>query len=166
LTLDDLEDMFAYSSDEETTRFLRWGPHKTLAETESYLREVLRQYERDQDGPWGVEHRQSSRLIGAIHLMAINAQHSKAEIGFVLSRSYWNKGLMFEALARVLEYAFESIGLNRIEGFCLVENRAGMRVMEKVGMKQEGVLREHLFQKRAFRDFCLYAMLKRDYQGT
>jgi ribosomal-protein-alanine N-acetyltransferase len=51
VTLDDLEDMFAYSSDEEATRFLRWGPHKTLAETASYLREVLRQYERDQDGP-------------------------------------------------------------------------------------------------------------------
>jgi ribosomal-protein-alanine N-acetyltransferase len=166
VTLDDLEDMFAYSSDEETTRFLRWGPHKTLADTENYLREVLRQYERDQDGPWGVEHKQTGRLIGAIHLMAINAPHSKAEIGFVLSRPYWNKGLMSEALARVLGYAFESIGLNRVEGFCLVDNLAGMRVLEKAGMKQQGVLREHLFQKGAFRDFCLYAVLKRDYEGT
>ena len=72
---------------------------------------------------------------------------------------------MSEALTRVLEYSFESIGLNRIEGFCLVDNRAGIGVMEKVGMKQEGVLREYLFQKGAFRDFGVYSMLKRDYEG-
>jgi len=97
--------------------------------------------------------------------MTISAQHSKAEIGFVLSRSHWNKGLMSEALTRVLGYSFERIGLNRIEGFCLVDNRAGIAVMEKVGMKQEGLLREYLFQKGAFRDFVAYSMLKRDYGG-
>lgn len=54
--------------------------------------------------------------------MAISVQHSKADIGFALSSSYWNRGPMSEALTRVLEYSFESIGLNRIEGFCLVDN--------------------------------------------
>jgi RimJ/RimL family protein N-acetyltransferase len=72
------------------------------------------------------------------------AQHGKAEIGFVLSRSYWNRGLISEALTRVLEYSFQSIGLNRIEGFCLLDNRAGIGVLERVGMKREGVLREYL----------------------
>jgi hypothetical protein len=72
--------------------------------------------------------------------MNISAQHSKAEIGFVLSRPYWNKGLMSEALTSVLEYSFEHIRLNRIEGSCLVDNRAGIAVLEKVGMKREGLL--------------------------
>ena len=49
---------------------------------------------------------------------------------------------------------------------CLVENGAGMRVMGKVGMKHEGVLREYAFQKGAFRDFGVYSMLKRDYEGN
>jgi ribosomal-protein-alanine N-acetyltransferase len=72
---------------------------------------------------------------------------------------------MSEALTRVLEHSFESIGLNRIEGLCLVNNRGGIGVMEKVGMKQEGVLREYLFQKGAFRDFAVHSMLKRDYEA-
>jgi len=165
VTMDDVQDMFAYSSDEEVTRFLRWGPHRTQEETECTMREVLREYEDGKDGPWGIEYRQTGRVVGSIHLMAISAQHSKAEIGFVLSRSFWNRGLMSEALTRVLEYSFESIGLNRIEGFCLLDNRAGIRVLEKVGMKQEGVLREYVFQKGAFRDFGVYSMLKRDYEG-
>lgn len=165
MAMNDLQDVFAYSSDDEVTRFLRWGPHAAPEETENYLREVLREYRAGQDGPWGVEYKQTGKVVGSIHLMAISAQHSKAEIGFVLSKPYWNRGLMSEALARVLQYSFESIGLNRIEGLCLVDNLAAKRVMEKVGMKQEGVLREYLFQKGAFRDFSLYSMLKREYQS-
>ena len=93
VTVDDLEDMFAYSSDEEVTRFLRWGPHRTQEETECTMREVLREYEEGKDGPWGIEYRQTGRVVGSIHLMAISAQHSKAEIGFVLSRSYRDFGV-------------------------------------------------------------------------
>jgi ribosomal-protein-alanine N-acetyltransferase len=124
---------------------------------------VLPEYEEGRDVPWGVDYRQTGRVVGSIHLMAISAQHSKA-VGFALSSSYWNRGLMSEALTRVLEHSFESIGLNRIEGFCLVDIRVGIRVMEKVGMEQEEVLREYLFQKGAFRDFGVYSVLKRDYE--
>jgi ribosomal-protein-alanine N-acetyltransferase len=67
---------------------------------------------------------------------------------------------MTEAVARILKYSFEHIGLHRIEGLPLVENRAGIRVLEKVGTQREGLLREHLFQKGAFRDFAGYAMLR------
>ncbi len=160
----DVEDIFAYSSDEAVTRFLRWGPHRTREETESYVREVLRAYKEGTDGPWGVEYRETGRVVGSLHLMNLSIQHRNAEIGFVLSRSYWNRGLMSEALGRVLDYSFEHISLRRMEGFCLVENRAGIRVMEKVGMKREGLLREYLFQKGDFQDFMVYAMLKGEYQ--
>ena len=163
MTIVDLEDVFAYSSDEDVTRFLRWGPHQTIEETESYIREVIQEYQEGKDGPWVIEYIGTGRVIGSIHLMTISAQHSKAEVGFVLSRAYWNRGLMSEALSRVLEYSFEGIGLNRIEGYCLVDNQAGIRVMEKAGMKKEGTLREHLFQKGAFRDFDLHSMLRHTY---
>lgn len=162
LTLDDLEDVYAYSSDEEVTRFLRWGPHTTPAQTESYLREVLQEYNEGRDGPWGIEHRTSGRVVGAIHLMAIRARHRRAEIGFLLSKAYWGQGLMTEALLRVLRYVFEDVGLNRVEAFCLVDNLAGMRVLEKAGMTKEGVLREYAFQKGALGDFCVYSTLRHD----
>ena len=164
LTVGDVEDVFAYSSDEEVTRFLRWGPHRTLEQTENYIRAVLEEYRDGRDGPWGIEYKETGRVIGAIHLMAISAQHSKAEIGFLLSRSHWGRGLMPEALASVLQFSFERIGLNRVEAFCIVENRAAMRVLDKVGMKQEGVLREYLYQKGAPKSFALYAMLKREHR--
>lgn len=101
LTLDDLEDVCVYSSDEEVTRFLRWGPHASLGQTESYVRGVLQEYHEGRDGPWGIEYRESGKVIGAVHLMAISALHQKAEIGFLLSRDCWGRGLMAEALLRV-----------------------------------------------------------------
>jgi ribosomal-protein-alanine N-acetyltransferase len=159
---DDLQDIFAYASDPEVTQHLRWGPHKTQSETRAYLDQVLLEYQTGQDGPWGMEYRDSGRIIGSIHLMAISAQHRKAEIGFVLARTYWNQRLATEALRRVLAYCFETVGLNRLEGLCLVENHAAKRVLEKVGMVREGLLRESLFQKGAFRNFELYAILRHD----
>lgn len=159
----DLQDIFAYASDPEVARNLRWGPHKTQGETKTYLDQVLQEYQTGQDGPWGMEPKDKGRLIGSIHLMEVSVQHRKAGIGFVLSRAYWGRGLAVEALGRVLVYSFETVGLNRMEGLCLVENHAARRVLEKVGMVREGLLRQYLFQKGAFRDFELYAILRGDY---
>jgi ribosomal-protein-alanine N-acetyltransferase len=69
---------------------------------------------------------------------------------------------MSEALARVLAYSIADIGLNRVEAFCLVDNQAAARVLEKVGMVQEGVLRDYVFQKGAFWNFSVYSVLRRD----
>jgi ribosomal-protein-alanine N-acetyltransferase len=159
----DIPDIFIYSSDVEVTRYLRWGPHQTLTETENYIQGVLNEYREGKDGPWMIELKQSYTVIGHIHLMDISLQHSKTQVGFVSARAYWNKGIMTEALKAVLEYAFTGIGLNRIEGLCISANRAAARVLEKVGMMKEGELRDYLNQKGAFWDFSIYAILRDEF---
>jgi ribosomal-protein-alanine N-acetyltransferase len=165
-TKGDVPSIFAYSSDPEVTRYLRWGPHQSLADTEDYVNEVLAEYREGLDGPWLMERRQTNTVIGHIHLMEIDTRHRKAQVGFVLSRGYWNRGIATEALIKVLEYAFGEIGLNRVEGLCISDNRAAARVMEKAGMQKEAELREYLFQKGAFRDFSVYSMLRREFRGS
>jgi ribosomal-protein-alanine N-acetyltransferase len=160
--LGDVPDICAYSSDADVTRYLRWGPHKTLAQTDAYVREVLEQYQEGLDGPWVMEHRQDHTVIGHIHLMDIDPRHRRAQVGFLLLRSYWNQGLATEALREVLEYSLGGLGLNRVEGLCISENRAAARVMEKAGMKREAELRDYAFQKGALWDFTMYSILRRD----
>jgi len=162
---DDVPSIFAYSSDAEVTRYLRWGPHQALADTEGYVNEVLAEYREGLDGPWLMERKQNHTVIGHIHLMEIDTRHRKAQVGFVLSRGYWNQGIATEALSKVLEYSFDEVGLNRVEGLCISDNRAAARVMEKAGMKKEGELREYLFQKAAFWDFSVYSMLRREFRS-
>jgi ribosomal-protein-alanine N-acetyltransferase len=161
----DIPDIFVYSSDAEVTRYLRWGPHQTLADTEKYIQGVLDDYHEGRDGPWMIELRNTHTVIGHIHLMEINIQHSKAEVGFVLARSYWYQGIMTEALNAVLEYSFVELGLNRVEAWCISQNRTAARVLEKVGMTKEGELRDYLYQKGVFWDFCVYAMLRESFPG-
>ncbi len=162
-TKTDVADIFAYASDAEVTHYLRWEPHQSLKETEIYVNEVLAQYRSGLDGAWFIEYKQSHNIIGSIHLMEINIQHRKAQVGFALSKNYWRRGIMTEALRKVLDYSF-GMGLNRVDGLCISDNRAAARVMEKAGMKKEGEFREYLFQKGTFWDFCMYSILQREFQ--
>ncbi len=158
----DIENYFAFASDAEVTRYLRWGPHISITQTENHFQHILSEYRAGSDGPWGIELKETRKLIGSIHLMAISDQHCKAEIGFLLARPYWNQGLMTEALTEVLAYALDTFNLNRIEAFCLIENDIARRLLEKVGLKQEGILREYLVQKDLPRTMSVHAILKSD----
>jgi ribosomal-protein-alanine N-acetyltransferase len=123
----------------------------------------MKEYQDGQDGPWGIEYRDTGRVIGHVHLMAIDAYHQKAQVGFVSSKAFRSTGLIPEAVRKVFSYSFDTIGLNRLEGLCLVEDQWARSVIEEVGMVREGLLRDFNFQKGAFRDFVMYALLKREF---
>ena len=94
--------------------------------------------------------------------MWINREYGSAEGGYSLNRSYWNRGIMTEALDEVLRYGFEQLRLNRIEAQYETDNPASGRVMEKAGMVREGVLRQRLKNKGRFVDVVLCAVLSQD----
>ena len=91
-------------------------------------------------------------------------EHARAELGYVLSRKLWGRGLMPEAVRAVVRFGFGRMELNRIEARCIIENAASARVMEKAGMTCEGTLREREFIKGAYRDMRLYSILRREYR--
>ena len=83
-------------------------------------------------------------------------------IGYELARAYWGRGLMTEALRAMLEFAFVRLHLNRVEAMFDVRNRASGRVMEKCGMRREGLLRQKLYNKGEYVDVEIWAILARD----
>jgi ribosomal-protein-alanine N-acetyltransferase len=89
--------------------------------------------------------------------------HSRAEIGYALSRRYWGEGYMSEAVNAVIEFGFREMLLNRIMARCEVNNIASARVMEKVGMQLEGILRQHLFVKGRYWDLKIYSILREEF---
>lgn len=163
LALEDVDGYFAFASDPEVTKYLRWGPHLDRDCTAGYIQGVLDAYANGKDSPWGIELKAEKKVIGSIHLMQLDHCYRKAETGFVLARAYWNNGYATEALKRVLEYSFAELQLNRVEAFCIPENRAGARVLEKAGMQLEGLLRQYAYQKGSFRDFLLFSVLNADH---
>jgi ribosomal-protein-alanine N-acetyltransferase len=167
MRLDDAEAMFAYASDPAVARHVLWETHRSIEDSESFLRLAIEGYERGDFGGWGVILKDSGAFIGTCGLDAGYApEHARAELGYVLSREYWGKGLMPEAVRAIIAFGFARVDLNRIEARCIAANLASARVMEKAGMTYEGTLREREFIKGAYRDMKLYSILRREYHRT
>ena len=162
---EDVEGIFAYASDPKVARFTSWSPHTSLKDSQAFLDYVLAQYEDGQIAPWGVEHRGDEKMIGTCGFVSWSVRDARAEIGYALSRRYWNRGLGTEALRAMIDFGFREMQLNRIQGRCEVENVASARVMEKTGMTLEGVLREHEVadEPGSYLNMKMYSMLRREW---
>lgn len=112
----------------------------------------------------GNRNQKRKKIIGSIDLRNWNAIHNCGEIGYVISKEYWNRGYVSEAIKAVIKFGFEVLHLNRIELHCEEENIGSWRVMEKCGMKFEGILREKVFFKERLRSMKVYSMLKKEWE--
>lgn len=108
---------------------------------------------------WAIERRAVPGVIGAID-MRLTHQHSRAEIGYWLGLPYWNKGYMTEAARRVIDWGWREFALRRIQATCLPTNAASARVMEKVGMQREGLLRAYAQKQGQQMDILIYALIE------
>ena len=163
LTMRDAQDIYDYSRDPEVARHVLWEAHRSIGEARAYLRFMLRKYRAGEPASWGIEWRQTGRILGTIGYMWIQSENSAAEVGYSLSRDWWNRGIMTEALEAVLRHAFEELRLNRVEAIYELENPASGAVMRKCGMKPEGVMRQKLYNKGRYVDVAMCAILKEEY---
>ena len=126
------------------------------------VRSALRAYRMGEPASLAIELRETGRVVGTIGFVWIDDEHNCAEIGYSLAQEYWGRGLMTEALRAMLEFAFVRLHLNRVEAMFDVRNRASGRVMEKCGMRREGLLRQKLYNKGEYVDVEIWAILARD----
>jgi RimJ/RimL family protein N-acetyltransferase len=111
-------------------------------------------------------HRQGDgRLVGCASLREIDAEHLQAELGYWIGVPYWNQGFATEAARALVHYGFEHLGLNRIYAHHMARNRASGRVLERIGMQCEGVLRQRVRKWGRFEDVVLYAVLRQGLVG-
>ena len=163
MKMSDASDIFHYASDPEVAKYVLWDPHRSIADTRAYIRYIRSLYHRALPSSWAVEYRPTGTVIGSIGFMGYSDMHHAAEVGYSFSREYWNRGLAPQALGAVIRTAFAQIpGLNRIEAQHDVRNPSSGRVMEKCGMRMEGILRNRLMNKNEFIDVALYAILRSD----
>lgn len=165
LRLRDANDLFAYASDPEVARHVLWDAHKTLAQSRRFLWGAIRQYRKGLPASYAIVLKGEERMIGTIGFMWVNTDHKSAEIGYSLSREYWNRGIMTEALRELIRFGFEVLLLNRIEAQHEIDNPASGRVMMKAGMRKEGIMRQRLINKGKKVDVAVYAILQSDWRA-
>lgn len=163
MDMDDAKDIFDYGRDREVARHVLWDAYRSVSEARAYIRSMQRKYRLGEPASWCIEDRATGRVIGTIGYMWYQRDNNAAEVGYSLARDMWNKGIMTEALQRVLRYSFEEMQMHRVEAQHEVDNPASGAVMRKCGMLHEGTLRGRLLNKGRYVDVDLYAILREDY---
>lgn len=165
LSMRDADDMFEYASHPEVAANVSWDHHRNINDSKNFLKMIIGYYEEGIPSPWGLVYRENQKLIGTIGFHVYSKNNFFAEVGYALSMDYWNKGIMTEALEKVLDFGFSRMDLNRIEATCMLNNQASEKVMLKCGMKYEGVMKQKIFAKDKFHDLRLYAILRSDFNN-
>jgi ribosomal-protein-alanine N-acetyltransferase len=120
-------------------------------------------FRRKQFIVFAIVRRKSGRLIGAIGL-TLDRRNENAELGYWIGRRYWNRGYATEAAEIMLMYGFTELGINKVHAHHFVRNPASGRVLERIGMKREGLLRQHVKKGDTFEDIVQYGILREEYQ--
>lgn len=163
LTPDDAPDIFEYASDPEVTRYLIWSSHRTIDDCRDFITSAMDRYRKRGVAPWGIVHKADRKVIGTCDFITWWPAHARAEIGYALSRTYWGQGIMTEAVRAIIDFGFCVKELNRIQALCEVANVGSARVMEKVGMTFEGILRHYMIRGKAYRDMKMYSLLRHEW---
>lgn len=157
----DAEAIFkCYAQDPEVTRYVTWRPHQNLSETQQFLSTCIDAWQGDRRFPYSIVLKNKSALVGMIEITIANF---RAEVGYVLARQHWGQGIMTEAARALVDWALSQPQIYRVWAVCDVENAASARVLEKVGMQREGILRRYIMHPNVSnepRDCYCYAIVK------
>ncbi|MCF7792922.1 MAG: GNAT family N-acetyltransferase [Candidatus Cloacimonetes bacterium] len=161
---DDKEDLFELLTNSEMDKKMIWNHLDDMDEIEAYITEVRDSYNMNHPSCFGIELKEDNHLIGVVEFFNYKEEFNCVEMHYMLLPKHHRKGMMTEALLKILSFIFDKTDINRIEAFCLKENKAAAKVLEKAGLILEGILREKILVGDEYMDIKLYSMLKSDMQ--
>ena len=162
---DDWRAVLEYQRDPLYLRYYPWED-RSEADARAFV-EMFREWQSElprRRFQLAVVHRESGELIGNCGLRRKAGNEWEADIGYELSPRYWGRGYATEAARAMVNFGFRELGLRRISSWCIADNAASARVLERLGFRQEGRLRSNEFFKGRWWDTLLYALLAEEWQ--
>lgn len=151
----DITYFYLWASDPDVAKNMTWDPYASIDEAEKFLIEVAESH------PWFKAICLDGIPVGSITLNQGKGHLScKAEIGYVLAKPYWGKGIATAAVKRAITEGFKELNISRIEAFVDPENIASQKVLTKAGMNFEGLLKNYLIFKGDVKDRYIYSIIK------
>lgn len=156
-----------WANDKDVTKYLPWIIHDNIDVKKKRIISWLNEYDKENRYNWAIVPKEYGKVIGSISPANIKEKQQRCDVGYCMSKKYWNKGIMTKALKTILKFLFEEINFNRVQAMHNSENTASGKVMLKAGMKYEGRLKEYQVNKSGeFIDSDVYAIVKSDYNST
>jgi [ribosomal protein S5]-alanine N-acetyltransferase len=161
----DAQSLFALLTTEEVSRFIS-PPPSTVEGFERFIAWTLRQRTAGTYACFAVTLKGFDTAIGIFQVRETEPGFGTAEWGFALGSPFWGTGVFAEGAELVLEFAFETIGVHRLEARAAIRNGRGNAALQKLGAVQEGVLRKSFLKNGEYLDQALYAMVEDDFRGS
>jgi RimJ/RimL family protein N-acetyltransferase len=160
--LDDIDDIFEYSSNQNVGPNAGWKPHESKEETLEIMKSIF----LEKETVWGIILKESNKLIGSIGLIEDPKRENERVkmLGFALGEKYWGRKIMTEAASKVLNYGFENLSLDLISAYCYPFNTRSKGVLKGCGFSFEGTLKmaEKRYDGNILDNEC-YAFTSKDY---
>ncbi|MBS1729751.1 MAG: GNAT family N-acetyltransferase [Bacteroidetes bacterium] len=160
MILTDAPQLFELRSAEKTMRFIDKEKIASVHVAQTMIQNMDAQMHQNLAITWGISLPRSPYIIGTIGFWRIEAEHHRAEIGYMLHPDFWNKGYITEALHLVIDYGFSIMKLHSIEARINPQNLASRRVLEKQGFQQEGFFKENYYFNGNFLDTAVFSLLQ------
>ena len=161
---DDWPAVLAYQSDPRYLQYYSWT-ERTAKEVQAFVQRFIDWQEEEPRTKFqlAVILRAERRLIGSCGIRTGEAKVRKADLGYEIAPPYWGQGYATEAARAVVAFGFRELRLHRIWASCLAENVASARVLEKLGMQREAVLREDQWMKGRWWNTLVYGILEHEW---
>ena len=153
-------DFASCTSDPEVSRYMTWRPHQSVADTERFMARCEEAWDARTAFPWSLRLKSDGSYAG---ILEARIKGHAVDIGYVLARRLWRRGLMGEAVGALIQWALAQPDIFRVWATCDVDNVASARLLESVGMQREGTLRRWIFHPNVSdspRDCLCYAVVK------
>ena len=164
LEVSDDADVFAVFSDPMVMRYWDGAVMKTREDAMKYIDHIHHGFRRRELFQWGIADRETSAVLGTCTLTHFSPIHERAEIGFAIRQERWGQGLGSEAVAAVVAFAFEKLNLHRIEADVDPRNERSLRVVERLGFRREGHIRERYYINGERQDAVILGLLRPDWK--
>lgn len=159
----DAQSVYAIRSDPQVMRYHSSAPWTSIEPAIALIARDTAAMASGEQLRLGLTIAANTTLVGSCCLFDLDRANRRAEIGYELHRSHWGYGYMHEALQALLDFAFSTMLLNRIEADIHPDNLASARTLERLGFQREGLLRERWFVEGEVSDTVLYGLLQRDW---
>ncbi|NOU16219.1 MAG: GNAT family N-acetyltransferase [Bacteroidales bacterium] len=159
LNSSDINLLFNFNSSIENLEFVPRTPFQTINEAEALLAKFLKSMAEQTAIWWVFSEMSTGKEIGYGGLFGIDKDNHKAEIGYGFLKESWGKGFASSAVNFITNYCFSELKLHRLNGLVDPQNKASIRVLEKNGYINEGIMRDYYYARDRYFDMCLLAKI-------
>lgn len=162
LRLSDAPALFSALSSEQVSRFIS-PPPATVEGFERFIGWAIRQREAGQHVCFAAVPHGSDTAIGLFQVRSLEPAFGTAEWGFAIASEFWGTGVFADGAHLTVDFAFEVLGVHRLEARAALKNGRGNGALRKLGAVQEGVLRQSLLRNGEYLDQALWTILQEDW---